>query len=214
MLKKTITYNDLDNNEVTEDFYFNLTMAELTKMQLTAEGGMEAYLTKVIQSNSGADIIKAFDEILGMAYGRRSEDGKTFVKKPEYYEQFKGTEAYSQLFMELVTDADASARFMGGLVPANLAAQVRASIKTTHPGNAEGFLSSEDFGHDVEAKDYSKLTAAELRTLPQHELVEAYRQKNQVPIAPKDYTAMTPAELADLPQEELIQALIERENAK
>ena len=35
MLKKTIKYTDYDGNEREEDFYFNLSKAEITEMELS-----------------------------------------------------------------------------------------------------------------------------------------------------------------------------------
>ena len=44
--------------------------------------------------------------------------GKRFIKSKELSEAFSQTEAYSQLFMELATDADAASKFVNGIVPA------------------------------------------------------------------------------------------------
>lgn len=41
MLKKTISYTDYDGNERTEDFYFNLSKAEIIEMELGTAGGMK-----------------------------------------------------------------------------------------------------------------------------------------------------------------------------
>jgi hypothetical protein len=137
MLKKIITYKDLDGNDVTDDFYFHLSLAELTKMHMshTSEGGMIAYLKGIIASNDGAKIIQAFEDILGAAYGKRSMDGKSFIKKPEYFIEFMGTEAYSQFFMELVTNAEASANFINAIMPADLMkkAAERAGVEASAP---------------------------------------------------------------------------------
>ena len=45
MLKKTITYTDYDGNQRTEDFFFNLSKAEVLEMEMGINGGM----TKLIQ---------------------------------------------------------------------------------------------------------------------------------------------------------------------
>lgn len=120
MLKKTITYKDLDGNTVTEDFYFNLSKAEIAEMELSMDGGMSAHLQRIVEEKNGAHIIETFKDIIRRSYGRRSEDGKSFLKKPEYFEAFVTTDAYSELFMEIVTDADAAAKFVVGIVPADL----------------------------------------------------------------------------------------------
>ena len=120
MLKKSITYKDLDGNDVSEDFYFNLTKAEIAEMQLSYEGGLTTYLTRIVAANSGREIIEACKEILSASVGRRSEDGRRFIKSKEITEDFMQTEAYSDLFMELITDAGKCVEFVKGVVPSDL----------------------------------------------------------------------------------------------
>ncbi len=127
MLKKTITYTDFDGNERTEDFYFNLSKAEIIEMELSIAGGMTQMLNKIIAAQDGEKIIKTFKEIILKAYGEKSPDGKRFIKSEELSTAFSQTEAYSQLFIELVTNADAAAKFMNGIIPAN-ATQIAAPV--------------------------------------------------------------------------------------
>lgn len=132
MLKKTITFNDLDGNPITEDFYFNLSKAELAEMELSVKGGMKARLESIIESEDGAKIIAAYSDILRRSYGRRSLDNRSFVKSQDAWENFVGTEAYDQLFMELITDAKKSAEFIAAIMPKELAEQAGlVSGKTT-----------------------------------------------------------------------------------
>ena len=120
MLKKTITYTDYNNNERTEDFYFNLTKAELMEMEMSTNGGLAEMINKIVASQDAPAIIKIFKELVLKAYGEKSLDGKRFIKNDDIREEFSQTEAYSQLFMELATDADAAAAFVNGLMPAGL----------------------------------------------------------------------------------------------
>lgn len=120
MLKKTITYTDYNNNERTEDFYFNLTKAELMEMEMSTNGGLAEMINKIVASQDAPAIIKIFKELVLKAYGEKSLDGKRFIKNDDIREEFSQTEAYSQLFMELATDADAAAAFVNGIMPAGL----------------------------------------------------------------------------------------------
>ena len=118
MLKKTITYTDYNGITRTEDFYFNLTKAEIMEMQLSTNGGLDVMIKKIIDSQDAPSIIKIFKELILKAYGEKSDDGKRFIKSKEISEGFAQTEAYSQLFMELATDTDAASKFVNGIVPA------------------------------------------------------------------------------------------------
>lgn len=117
MLKKTLTYTDFDGNERTEDFYFNLTEAEITDMQLSTEGGMYEYLKKIVDSKDQAKLIATFKEIVGKSYGEKSPDGRRFIKNKEIREAFEQTQAYSDIYMELVFDDVAASDFIKGILP-------------------------------------------------------------------------------------------------
>lgn len=118
MLKKTITYNDYNGNERTEDFYFNLTKAEIMEMELSTSGGLAEMIQRIVAAQDAPAIIKIFKDLVLKAYGIKSPDGKRFIKSEELATEFAQTEAYSQLFMELATDADAASKFVNGIVPA------------------------------------------------------------------------------------------------
>lgn len=124
MLKKSITYTDYNENQRTEDFYFNLTKAELTMMDLSADGGLEQRIAKMVQQQKAPLIMKTFEEIILTAYGEKSDDGRRFVKSDELSQAFKETEAYSELFMELLTDDKAAAAFINGILPKDIAGKL------------------------------------------------------------------------------------------
>lgn len=121
MLKKKITYTDYDGNERTEDFYFNLTKAEVVDMETGVDGGMQKMLEKIVAEKDNRRIMETFKEIVARAYGEKSADGKRFVKSHELSEAFMQTEAYSELFMELLTNATSASVFINGILPQELA---------------------------------------------------------------------------------------------
>lgn len=120
MLKKTVTYVDYNGVERTEDFYFNLSKAEVTEMELSVEGGFSKMIEEIVKSNDNVRIIELFKQMVLKAYGEKSADGKRFVKSKEIAEAFSQTEAYSEIFMELALDEKAAAAFVNGIMPANL----------------------------------------------------------------------------------------------
>lgn len=131
MLKKVITYKDLDGKDVTEEFNFHISKAEFAEMELSTPGGFGAYLAAMVAAENGAEIIAAFKSILMKAYGVRSEDNKRFIKSKELSEEFMQTDAYSVLFMELITDMDAVISFIRGIVPADMSDDVVRAMGVT-----------------------------------------------------------------------------------
>ena len=74
-------------------------------------------IEKIVSAKDAPAIIKVFKELVLKAYGEKSADGKRFIKSKEISDAFSQTEAYSQLFMELATDADAASKFVNGIAP-------------------------------------------------------------------------------------------------
>lgn len=108
---------DYDGNQRKEDFYFNLSKAEVTEMELSAEGGLTKSLTKIVETQDSKRIIEAFKDLILRSYGEKSPDGKRFIKTQELRDAFAQTEAYSELFMELAMDPKAASAFVNGIVP-------------------------------------------------------------------------------------------------
>lgn len=124
MLKKTIKYEDYNGTQREEDFYFNLTKAELMEMEMGTTGGLAEMIDNVVKAQDAPSIIKIFKDLVLKAYGEKSPDGKRFIKVNDsgipLSIGFSQTEAYSQLFMELATDAKAASDFVNGIIPANM----------------------------------------------------------------------------------------------
>lgn len=117
MLVETISYTDFDGNQRTEDFYFNLTKAEVTEMEMSTTGGMSSMLQKIIAAQDSKRLIEIFKDLILRSYGEKSPDGKRFIKSQELRDAFEQTEAYSELFMKLATNADAASAFVNGIIP-------------------------------------------------------------------------------------------------
>ena len=167
MLKKTITYQDFNGDTTSEDFYFNLTKAELIELELSAgEEGLTESIKKLIASKDGASIINEFKRIILLAYGRKSEDGRRFIKSEEFRQEFASTEAYSELFFELATNADAAVTFIKGVMPSGLVVE-EASLA---PAAAS-----------VDAASEPKHAPKDPKDMTNEELLKAFREKTIPP---------------------------------
>ena len=96
MISKTVTYNNLLTGEpVTEELWFHLRKDEIIRIMGRAKKDWDDYIKEMMSRES----------ILKMAYGERSEDGRTFRKDKKLQEDFANSEAYSELFIDMITDA-------------------------------------------------------------------------------------------------------------
>lgn len=119
MIKKTINYTDYNGEKCQEDFYFNLSEAELMELELGVTGGLSEMIKRIVNAKDTPEIVKLFKDIILKSYGEKSPDGKRFIKSKELSTAFTQTEAYSVLFTELANDADKAAEFVNGIVPSN-----------------------------------------------------------------------------------------------
>lgn len=123
MIQKTITYNDYNGVERTETFRFNFSKAEIMEMEMSTTGGLAEMVKRVVDAKDAPTIIKIFKDLILKSYGVKSDDGRRFIKSDKLREEFEQTEAFSILFMELATDAEAGAAFVNGIVPSDIAGQ-------------------------------------------------------------------------------------------
>jgi hypothetical protein len=121
MLKKTIKYTDFNGVEREEDFYFNLTEAEITDLNLSTKGGLKGYIEQIVNTQDTPAIAELFKKIINAAYGVKSPDGRKFMKSEAILNDFIYTQAYSNLYMSLIADANSAANFINGVIPASLA---------------------------------------------------------------------------------------------
>lgn len=125
MIKKTISYEDFNGEKVSEDFYFHLSKAEIIELE-TSEGndGLSAMIQKISKEENRHEIFRLFKKIILVSVGQKSPDGRRFIKNDEIRSDFEQSPAFSELFMELGTQADAGAKFITGLVPRDLGEQI------------------------------------------------------------------------------------------
>ena len=131
MLKKTIEYTDYNGVTRTEDFYFNLSKAEILEMELSTAGGFSEHVQRIIDAQDTPTLIAIFKDLILKSYGVKSPDGKRFIKNDTITEEFIQTEAYSKFYIELATDDQASAAFINAIIPADMAKDMAKQL----PGN-------------------------------------------------------------------------------
>ena len=124
MFKKTITYTDYDGNERTEEFRFNLSKAEYVMFENSVIGGMSKEIERAMAMQNGPRILEIFKDLVDRSYGVKTADGRRFMKSPELLQEFRETEAYVNLFMELVTDPEAGKAFLRGVSPSDMIAEL------------------------------------------------------------------------------------------
>lgn len=124
MLKKRIKFEDFNGEEREEDFYFNLTKTELVKWELGTTGGLQSLIQKIVDTQDNAALLKIFDDIISMAYGVRSDDGKRFIKSKELTDEFRQTNAYDVMFMNFMQNPDEYNEFLKAIIPTEVSKEM------------------------------------------------------------------------------------------
>lgn len=154
MIKKSVTYEDFNGETVTEEHHFHMSKAELVELEVSKKQGFQQYLEDIVASRDNFAIVNMFRDIVLMSYGQKSPDGRRFIKSDELRENFKQTEAFSTLFMDLATDEDNAADFINGIVPNDIGekkvkVQERGTLKSV-PAEPEQTNKDEDVDVDVD----------------------------------------------------------------
>lgn len=120
MIKKPISYTDYNGTTRNEDFYFHISQAEMAEMEMSKTGGMTELIKRIVSTQDMPELMKLFKEFILKAYGVKSLDGKMFVKIDKdghrLADDFVQTEAYNQLFMELIKDPTKAANFFNEII--------------------------------------------------------------------------------------------------
>lgn len=182
MLKRNISYKDLNGDNQTDLVYFNLTKSELTKMEMRdsivdtkgekVTGGLKERIERVLAEGNGSKIIDLLEYVIKESYGERSEDGKKFYKDANRSHEFMNSMAYDTLFWELATDAGAAVDFIKKIMPDDLDSPTTSVAPPAAPERTTGSVQATpvtpgSFGVIDQANDPhpAELTPLERETL-------------------------------------------------
>jgi len=171
MLKKSITYEDYNDETQTEDFYFNFTKLELVELDVKFEGGLEGHIKRLTDTDNGKDAYYMFKDIVLSAYGVKSEDGKRFIKSDTLRQEFEASPALSELIMGFLMNPKDGAQFIEACLPAKLVAEAKsaAAAKSDQPElplptpvPAYPVLVEDDHSKDFTQKQLTEMSREEL----------------------------------------------------
>ena len=135
ILMKKIKYTDFNVNEREEEFYFNMSKAEIVKW-MTTNGNytLDKVIERLVKTENVRNLVDEFDYLITESYGEKSLDGIRFMKSEEIKRKFVESNAYSELFMELVSDAKKAAEFFNGIMPDDLANAIKDAMEKNPDG--------------------------------------------------------------------------------
>lgn len=188
MLKRTITFKNLDDQPVTKDFYFNLTVPEITEMEnsMGLEMTMTQHWTNIIANKDAGGLIQAFKDIITRSYGVRDADGITFNKSEEISRKFMQSDAYTVLFMELFginADDEAFGAFLNGIMPAEVAQKMAETTPQVGTPSDTERTKPEQFTKDellsMPKERFDQIAGTDPQKMPHEVLLIAMQRRSQ-----------------------------------
>lgn len=159
MIKKEITYEDFDGSKKTETFYFNLTKAELMKFEVSEPGGMRKRMQAIGESQDPVEVLNILERIIHISIGERKPDGK-FIKSEDFADSFIASDAYSELFLNLMSNVDNAAEFVTGLLPASLIDEVSKSLEISNSTSESSEQETKDILNGMSSEQIAELKKA------------------------------------------------------
>lgn len=104
MFKKEIKYVDFNGVEREEDFYFHLSLPEVTRIEAEAGETLKDHIQNLITNNQVKELLDFLEKVILTSYGRKTPDGRSFTKNKELREEFENSPAYAEFFEQLITD--------------------------------------------------------------------------------------------------------------
>jgi hypothetical protein len=117
MIKRTITSEDpFTGEQVTNDFYFHLTKADIIRIiGRDRQGDWDKYVKSIIDSGDTDMILNFIESVIRDSVGKRTPEG-LFVKPKDFSEAFIASDAYGELFVSLIQNEEESQRFFKGII--------------------------------------------------------------------------------------------------
>lgn len=204
MIKKTVTYDDLNGNEVTEDFYFNFTKLEALELEVTMDGGLEGTLAKISATEDSTSAWFLFKDLLLRAYGRKGPGGKGFPKKDvdgnPMRDYLEASPALGEIIIDMLQNPGDAAKFFEGMLPPKMVAEAKLDAEKESGQEALSFEEKpevptappvleekkfEDYSRqellDMGQIDFNRLVGTNPNKMTQDQLVVAMQRRNQQP---------------------------------
>ena len=116
MLKKHVKYQGFDGEIIEEDLYFNLTRMDAIELSARYESkDLAAYMDEIVKKKDIVSLYRVLKDIVLLAYGVKSEDGKRFIKNDSVRKGFEESLAFAQLIEDLHETESALSEFVTGI---------------------------------------------------------------------------------------------------
>jgi len=117
MYSINVEYEDFNGVKKEKTLYFYMSKTELVKASLNENNQLEEKLMSMAKEKNMKAMGKLFEDIVGLSYGIKSEDGDNFYKDEKIRYEFEHSAVYDALFMKLLESTETAIAFIKGIIP-------------------------------------------------------------------------------------------------
>lgn len=111
MFKHTVTYKDFNGNDRKEDLYFHLSLPEVTRIQAEIGKDIQDHVKELVDNQNLKNLLEFLEMMMLNSYGQKSSDGKVFNKTKEIRHAFEYSQAYAEIFEQMMTNPELAKKF-------------------------------------------------------------------------------------------------------
>lgn len=115
MFKHEIKYVDFNGQERKEDFYFHLSLPEVTRLEVEIGRPIGEHAQELAAQQDMKTLLPFLEKVILSAYGKKTSDGKSFYKSKDIRDEFEYSQAYAEFFEELLTKPELARKFGEGV---------------------------------------------------------------------------------------------------
>lgn len=106
MVRRSITYKNFKDEEVTRWFQFNISKTELVDLDKSYGGQFKEVIEAAVDAKDGMKLYDIIKDLIVRSNGEATEDGERFIKTKEVQDKLTETDALSEFIFGML-DGDA-----------------------------------------------------------------------------------------------------------
>jgi hypothetical protein len=111
MFKHTVQYNDFNGTERKEELYFHLSLPEVTRIEAEVGKSLDEHIKELNVNQEQKKLLDFLEMVILNSYGQKTSDGKSFYKSKELRDSFEYSQAYAEVFEQLLLNPELARKF-------------------------------------------------------------------------------------------------------
>lgn len=211
MFKKTVTFEDLDDNTVQETLYFNFNKLEIIEMmevdkleEKLTRLGIDAKTKELTDPENTKEAYYIFKDLILKAHGKKAANNRGFDKVDPvdghpYRRDLEASPALGEIIIEFIQNPGMGAEFVEKCLPQKLMQEAKAQQVAQNP-KPEEITEMVELAAERQNDPATRIEPAENRTEAKF---EDYTEAELLSMSQEDFKNLIPREPKDMTTEQL-----------